>query len=435
MSDARAPRSGTAGATTSAWTALTEGLRIALDSVGANKIRAALTILGVGIGVAVVVAMAAMITGIRTTLVDAVESAGPSNFFVVRFDFTQIRLSDAGNDRPPWFGRPVITADEALRIARVDGVDRALYNLSLELEFAYEGQRISGIQAQGYSPGWSAYAQGEYDAGRDFSEFELRNSRPVVVISAGLAENLFGDLDPIGKRVRVSSPRRGVREDFRVVGVYRQEENIFNSAVDNWAIFPHTTATKRLKASRFQAQVLVVPEEEADVARVQDDIIAVLRSSRGLGPRDENTFDLLESAAFLEFFDRLTGVFFLIMLGLSSAGLMVGGVGVIGIMLISVTERTREIGVRKALGATRREILWQFLVESSFLTVLGGAAGLAMGAMIAYGVASFTPLPARIPLWSIAAALAAAAFTGILFGLIPAYRAARLQPVEALRAE
>ena len=257
----------------------------------------------------------------------------------------------------------------------------------------------------------------------------------MIVISADLANDLFGPRDPIGKRVRVSSPNRGVREDFRVVGVFQQEENIFNTAIQHWAILPHTTAEKRLKASRFQAQILVVPEEGADMARVKDGVLQAMRASRGLGPRDENNFNLIESAQFLEFFDRLTGVFFLVMLGLSSAGLMVGGVGVIGIMLISVTERTREIGVRKALGATRREILWQFLVESSFLTMLGGAAGLVMGGGLAFGVAYFTPLPARIPLWSIAVALLAAALTGIVFGLIPAYRAARLQPVDALRAE
>jgi putative ABC transport system permease protein len=156
---------------------------------------------------------------------------------------------------------------------------------------------------------------------------------------------------------------------------------------------------------------------------------------RGLGPMEDNNFALLSSAQLVDTFDRLTGVFFLVMLALSSAGLMVGGVGVIGIMLISVTERTREIGVRKALGATRREILWQFLVEAGFLTLLGGAAGLAFGALLSWGAATLTPIPARIPLWSVVASLVAAAVTGMVFGLLPAWRAARLEPVEALRAE
>ena len=167
----------------------------------------------------------------------------------------------------------------------------------------------------------------------------------------------------------------------------------------------------------------------------QDQVIGSLRGARGLGPREDNNFALLSSAQLVESFDQLTGVFFLVMLARSSAGLLVGGVGVIGIMLISVTERTREIGVRKALGATRREILWQFLVEAGFLTLLGGAAGLILGALIAFVTAEFTPIPARIPLWSVATALVVAALTGMLFGLLPAWRAARLQPVVALRAE
>jgi putative ABC transport system permease protein len=192
---------------------------------------------------------------------------------------------------------------------------------------------------------------------------------------------------------------------------------------------------KRLKASQGDAQILVVPQEGVPVSLVRDQVIAALRSQRGLGPREENNFDLLASGQLLEFFDQFTQVFFLIMLALSSAGLMVGGVGVIGIMLISVTERTREIGVRKALGATRREILWQFLVEAGVLTMLGAGTGLLMGGGLAYLVAELTPIPARIPLWSVIAALAAAAFTGMVFGILPAQRAARMEPVEALRAE
>jgi putative ABC transport system permease protein len=167
----------------------------------------------------------------------------------------------------------------------------------------------------------------------------------------------------------------------------------------------------------------------------QDQVIAALRAMRGLGPREENDFTLLGSDQIIESFEQFTGVIFLVMLALSSAGLLVGGVGVIGIMLISVTERTREIGIRKAVGATRREILWQFLVEAGVLTMLGGAAGLALGGGLAWVVTALTPIPARIPLWSVAAALGAAAVTGMLFGLLPAYRAARLEPVVALRAE
>jgi putative ABC transport system permease protein len=166
-----------------------------------------------------------------------------------------------------------------------------------------------------------------------------------------------------------------------------------------------------------------------------DQVIGSMRSMRGLRPRDDNNFAIVRSDQLLSTFNTFLGIFFLIMLALSSVGLLVGGIGVIGIMMISVTERTREIGVRKAVGATRQEILWQFLVEAAVLTVLGGAAGLALGAAMAEGVAAYTPIPASIPLWAIFTALAMALVTGILFGIAPAYRASRMDPITALGFE
>ncbi|MEJ2538928.1 MAG: ABC transporter permease [Gemmatimonadota bacterium] len=416
------------------FTALLEGVGIAFDAIAANKLRASLTILGVGIGVSVVVTMAALITGVRGSISDSVESSGPDNFFVMRFNPTAIRIS-VGDNRPPWWGRPTVTEDEAKRIDRLGSIDEALYSVNLSVAMDFEGERVTDVIARGISAGWPAYTQGDFVAGRDFTDTEVGQGRPIMVISLPLAEELFGLRDPIGQTVRVSSPFRGVRENFRVIGVFEQEENIFSGITEHFAVFPYTTALKRLKATRGDAQIIVVPDDDVPVSVAQDQVIAAMRSERGLGPRDDNDFDVVASDQLLEFFDQFTQVFFLIMLALSSAGLMVGGVGVIGIMLISVTERTREIGVRKALGATRREILWQFLVEAGVLTVLGAVVGLLLGGGLAYLVASLTPVPARIPFWSVILALGAAAFTGMVFGIVPAQRAARMEPVDALRAE
>ncbi len=413
---------------------LFEGVRIALDAIRANKIRASLTILGVGIGVSVVVTMAALITGVRSSVLDAFQSAGPSNFSVMRFDFTAVRIS-VGDSRPPWWNKPEITPEEAERVARLPAIEEALYSYNLSTNVDFEGQSLDGVTTQGLSAGWPRYAQGDFVAGRDFTPAEVRESRSVIVITKALAEDLFGQRDPIGKTVRLSSPFRGVRDDFRVIGVFEPDENIFTNIVDHLIFLPYSTGFKRLKASREQAQIQVVPREGVGMSQAQDQVIGALRSMRGLGPRDENNFALVASAQLIESFNQLTGVFFLVMLALSSAGLMVGGVGVIGIMLISVTERTREIGIRKAVGATRREILWQFLVEAGVLTMLGGAAGMILGGALAWVVAHFTPVPAKIPIWSVIAALGTAGLTGVVFGILPAYRAARLEPVEALRAE
>lgn len=428
MSDAPSrPARGASGLTV-----LKEGVGIAMEAVVANKIRSSLTILGVGIGVSVVVTFAALVTGVRSSISEAFESAGPDNFNVVRFDFTAVTFDDS---RPAWLDYPEITADEAERIARLPGVDEALYSYNLNVTVDYEDLSFENVIVQGQSAGWPAFTQGDFVAGRDFTPAEVRESRPVLVMSKDLADRLFAQRDPIGKRVRLASPFRGIREEFRVLGVFEPEPNIFSGAFQNWIVVPWSSGFKRLKASDQQAQILVVPREGVPLPVVQDQVIAAMRSMRGLGPRDENSFYLLASDQILETFDQFLGVIFLVMVALSSAGLMVGGVGVIGIMLISVTERTREIGVRKSVGATRREILWQFLVEAGFLTMLGGAAGLLLGGGLAFIVTELTPIPARIPLWSVAVSLAAAALTGMLFGLLPAYRAARLEPVVALRAE
>jgi putative ABC transport system permease protein len=415
---------------------LTEGIGIAFEAILANKLRAGLTILGVAIGVGVVVSIAAMISGIRASVFEAFESAGPENFVVMPFDPSAIRIT-AGRSRPPWWDNPEISNNEVARVARLPGVREAIISLDFEADFFIGGERVDNVRTTGTHPSWPAYTIGDFSEGRNFTLGETTHARTVIVVSRPLAEELFGALDPVGREVRVSSGFRGVTERFTIVGVYDVADNIFGRASPYFAIMPYPSAERRLKAKNpFVFPVLqVVPHDDLPLEEVKDQVISTLRSMRGLGPAMENDFALIESGQILELFNRLTAVFFLIMLALSSAGLMVGGVGVIGIMLISVTERTREIGVRKAVGATRREILWQFLVEAAVLTVLGAGVGLLLGWGLSSGLARFTPIPAQIPLWSVLTSLAMAAVTGMLFGLLPAIRASRLEPVAALRFE
>lgn len=417
---------------------LGEGIRIALSAIRASKVRAGLTILGVGIGVAVVVTMAAMITGIRSSVAEGFEAAGPENFFVMPFDFSEIRLAGDGSGRPPWWNRPDLTHEEIRRIERLPAVAEATVDFDFNVTMSFEGNRVSGIGSSGNSAGWPSYTAGDFTAGRNFVPSEVQQARAVVVLSSALAEELFGQRDPIGRSVRVSARRRGVNPLFRVVGVFDLEGNVFAEVVDHIAIFPWTSAEKRLKARNpFQnfLSLVVVPHPDFPRDVTKDQVTTVLRSMRELGPGEDNNFALVESQQMIETFDQITAVFFLVMIALSSVALLVGGIGVIGIMMISVTERTREIGIRKAVGATRNEILWQFLVEASVLTFLGGAIGLGLGALVAAGIEARTPVPASIPFWSIVAALTSAIVTGMLFGLFPALRGARMTPVKALRFE
>lgn len=430
----RAPETDPSGGGGGVLGTLMEGVKIALEAIRANKVRAGLTILGVGIGVAVVVTMAALITGIRSSILEAFESAGQENFIVTRFDMTDVRIVSDGSGRPPWWNKPKISPLEAERIAALPGVSEAIVDFDVNLSISFEGRRVTGVQGSADSSSWPQYSIGDFVSGRNYIPAEVEQSRAVIVISQPLADELFGQLDPIGKRVRVSAGT-GANVLFTVVGTFAIGENIFSDAVRYFAVLPYTTALKRLKANDMFLQVLVVPRGDVPPMEAQDQVIGLLRTMRGLGPTEENNFAILRSSQLIDLFNQLTSVFFIVMLALSSVGLLVGGVGVIGIMLISVTERTREIGVRKAVGATRREILWQFLVEAGVLTLIGGGLGMALGAMAANGVAAVTPIPASIPLWSVATALAMALVTGMLFGLLPAVRASGLNPVDALRYE
>ena len=412
-----------------------EGFRVALASLQANRVRSALTILGVSVGVAVVVLLATLVTGLRSSIQESFEASGPRNFVVTRFDFTAVRLHDAGDSRPPWWDHAEIVPEEADRLGRLASVEEALYNVPVTVTVDYDDRRLPNVQGQGYASAWPSYTQGDFIAGRDFTPAEVRQSRAVAVLSDSLAQELFGSLDPIGRSIGLSRSGRDVREEFTVVGVFAPAPNVFTAVIRHWVVMPYTAAFKRLKASDEQAQILVVPRDSARLDQVKDEVIGLMRGMRGLSPRVENDFALIESAQILALLDRFAAIFLAGMLGLTSAALMVGGVGVIGIMLISVTERTHEIGIRKAVGATRREILWQFLVEAALLTVLGAALGMAVGGGLAGAVALWTPVPARVPLWSAVSALVMAAVSGLLFGLLPAVRASRLEPVAALRHE
>lgn len=409
------------------WVAAREGAGIAIEALRSNKVRAALTILGIVIGVATVMAMAAVIGGIRASVTEEIESIGPTSFVVSRFDNTELNFTA---ERPPWEGTPQITLAEAELLADLPSVQSVTVALNASATLRRDERSVSGVNVQGQSADWTNYTRGDFIAGRNYLPTDVARSAPVAVLAEETAEALFANRPAVGREVRFDGAR------FEVIGVYRPKPNLFAGAgPSNTAWIPHSAATKRLDVDDRWTQLLIVPTAGASQEEAMDDVTAALRVSRGLRPGEENNFALIRQEAVAELFDRLTGVFFLVMLTLSGIGLMVGGIGVVAIMMISVTERTREIGVRKALGATRREILWQFLIESVTVTTIGGVLGLLLGGGGAALIAAFTPIPASVPLGTIVAALLVFAVSGILFGVVPATRAARLDPVEALRHE
>jgi putative ABC transport system permease protein len=406
-----------------------EGVGIALDSIRANKVRAALTILGVAIGVTVVIAMGAAITGINRSVSGMLQAAGPKTFFVFRFFQGGINVSDGSEETQPWMRNPWITVEEADLIRRLPTVRDVNIGEYTQGPVSYGTVSLKGVAMAGFGPHWIQVNGGDILQGRNFTDLEYAAGARVVVINDHLANALFPGLDPIGKTIKIFG------EPFTVVGMHAEAASLFGNADKPRLAIPHTVFVKVTEYDKGFMELAVVPTDDATIQDALDDVTAALRAERGLRPDQENNFAVVTQNKLLDTFNSITAGFFVAMLALSGVGLMVGGIGVVAIMMISVTERTREIGVRKALGATRREIMFQFLVEAATLTLVGCLIGMTLGALVAWGVRSFTPVPATVPLASVVAAIGASVLTGVLFGLYPASKASRLDPVDALRYE
>jgi putative ABC transport system permease protein len=408
---------------------LFEGVDIALESLKSNRVRAALTILGVAVGVFVVVVISAAIHGINSSVAKDFERAGPKTFFLSRYPIT-FEACDGSDDTCKWRHNPRLTYADAKALGELPSIRAASARLGLSKEVRYKDRVLSSTQVIGQTANWTIVDNaGDLYPGRSFTESEELNGDRVVIVNDEMATRLFGDSDPIDKLVSIG----GV--PFTVIGVYHYEASFLTGGNRPRAIIPFETAYRSLGAGIGGVGIAIVPRDNVTRDEAEDDIIAALRARRGLRPSAENNFAIITQDKLFETYNKVFGMFFLVMIVLSAIGLLVGGVGVVAIMMISVTERTREIGVRKALGATRATILWQFLVEAVTLTGIGAVIGLVVGGGVAEIIRHATPIKAAVPPMAIVAALGASAVTGVLFGMLPAMRAARLDPVEALRYE
>ncbi|MCL4865512.1 MAG: ABC transporter permease [Gemmatimonadales bacterium] len=408
---------------------LTEGMALALGAMRANKLRSALTILGVVIGVTTVMAMASMVEGIRSQILNAVSTAGPNTFYVMRF-FSSTPINP---DNLPYEVRirPVVSEEDAAALRRIPDLTYAELGVQVFLRMEYQGVRTQTMTIFGADSRYMEVLGGTILRGRTFTRGEVASGAAVVVLEAESADYLFGQIDPMDKTIRIGG------KALRVIGIYQRPSNLFEPPGQQvGAVVPFRTAKGNWRYDETNALfIMAKPREGVTVERAQDLATVALRQARGLRPAQPNTFDILTQDQILGLVNNLTSVFFLVMITLSGVALLVGGIGVMAIMMVSVTDRTHEIGLRKAVGATRREILWQFLVEAATLTLIGGLLGVVMGLTAGEVLKLALGIEARVPLWSAVVATMVSVAIGLIFGMIPANRASRMDPVEALRHE
>ena len=419
-----------------------EIVTMALDTLRAQKMRSGLTVLGIVIGIMSIVGSTSLIRGLDQSLRESIQSMGADTIFLAKFSAISI---GSGRELTELLRRPNLTPDDAEAIAS-QAPSLASVNIVLgqggpptRERVYYRSERSKQINVFGSTTNYAEVFHVDVVEGRFFTPGETRRRAPVVVLGQTPVQALFPNLDPIGKRVRLGQTR------YTVIGVAGPVPSPggFNIGQDDFVVIPQTSYQKQfgIKAQRMRGgdlravMIAAVPRDDVDRDVALADIERVMRIRHRLRLDEPNDFDLLTQDAILALWDQISRATFLSLIVVSSIALLVGGIGVMAIMTISVTERTREIGTRRAIGAKRKEILWQFLIEASCLTAVGGVIGILLGSGIGVGVHYATGFPISLPWWSFALGLGFSAGVGIVFGLFPAIKASRLDPIEALRHE
>lgn len=408
---------------------LKESSLMALDTLRANKLRSSLTILGVSVGVITVIFMVSIIQGLNKAFADQIESLGSNTIFISKFD--------------PSFGRPPgpeeihrkdLTMDDADALRReapsIAGVSPIYRKLSATVR--YQDKQTDTPILLGVTPYYEFVHTQYVDTGRFINDIDMQDRSNVAILGVDVKRALFPYEDPVDKEVRING------NPYRIIGVMEPLGNFFGQSRDNSVFVPFTTFAKYYAEGPFPEVVffmVVRPVSRAYVKSAMDEVTDILRRRRRVPLNAKNDFGVSSQDSLLDVYNQLTGATALVLTSISFVALMIGGIGVMNIMLVSVTERTKEIGIRKAVGATKVDILSQFLIEAVVLTAIGGFAGLAVGEIASLLMNKYSPLPAYVPLWAIGVGVGISAAVGIIFGLWPAWKAARLNPIEALRWE
>jgi putative ABC transport system permease protein len=400
---------------------------IALEAIWSAKLRSFMTVLGNIVAVTSIIAVVSLIQGLNASVTDAiVNQAGADSFNIQQFPMTR---SEEEFERVR--SNPRISLQDVRAIRRFDSplIDAVMAGANGQGRVTYRDRSIDNTQIQGVTAEYVDFSGFTAERGRLMTPTEVDASRPVTVLGWQTADRLFGvEIDPLEKIVQIAGTH------FRVVGVSAKKGSLLGRTQDEFAIIP-LTRFQMMFGSRRPLNLTVKPRDLSRIPEAMDEATIALRSARGLKPRQPDNFGMFTSDTILDIYHSATNGIFAVLVGVVALSLVVGGIVIMNIMLMVVTERTREIGLRKALGARRTDIMSQMLTESIVLSVFGGVIGTLFGATIAQVIARFTPIPANLEVWSIALGIGITALVGLFFGLYPALKAARLDPIEALRRE
>ena len=402
-----------------------ESIALALRSIWANKLRSFMTVLGNIVAVTSIVTVVSLIQGMNAMVSNAiVTDVGADAFTIQRLP--PIRTAD---DEERTRNNPLVTLDDADAVKRFSGnVAAVMAQAQRRGRVTYRDQVLENIQIQGVTPEYLEFASFDAERGRMMSATEVERNHPVVLLGWDVADQLFGEVSPLDHTILI----QGVH--FHVVGVSERKGGMFGASMDGFAVIPLGSHMK-LFGSRQSLQLMVKPSSSEVLPEAMDDATVALRIERRLKPDEPDNFGLYTSDTLLGIYQQATTGIFAVLVGVVALSLLVGGIVIMNIMLMVVSDRTREIGLRKALGAKRRDIMSQVLTESVTLSTAGGLAGITLGFLAAQAIAAVTPMPARLEPWSVILGIGITAAVGLFFGAYPASRAARLDPIEALRRE
>jgi len=407
-------------------TAIFDAVSLALSSIWANKLRSFMMVLGNIVAVTSIIAVVSLIQGMDTYVSDAIlRDVGVGTFKIDKVGF----VTDEEEERRAWRRNPDITIRDVKAVESFsDTITAVMAESGANANISYKDVILESTRVRGVSSGYEEFNSYSAAIGRLPSRAEIDRGQPIVLLGWDTADKLFKGSDPLEKMIQI----RGTH--FRVVGVSEKKGSVFGNSQDEFAMVP-LSAYQHLFGSRRSLEVTVKPTSPDQLTDAMDDARVALRVKRHLRPKDDDNFGMYTSDTLMDFWKNFSRGIFAILIGVVSLSLVVGGIVIMNIMLMVVSERTREIGLRKALGARRRDIVWQVLTESTTLSLFGGFIGTTLGFSAALIVAALTPLPAKIEPWSVPLGLGMTAVVGLFFGLYPAMRAARLDPIEALRRE